>query len=252
MSRLFVCGDTHGSYDLGKLDVFATTPVGKSLTKDDYVVQLGDWGGYWSETPGGIREQTILNRYSRYPWTTLVIDGNHDNHVRLQAMKQIDMFGGKVSEIIENVFYLRRSQVLEINDKKIFVMGGGYSVDKHTRIAGESWWHQEIPSDEEFELANSALKAVDYKVDYVFTHSPPRSIIDSLTRDKMTMRLHPNIEFKARYEDGCSIGLQKIYDQIEFKEWHCGHMHVDIILKPKDDEYFHLHYNNPPYEIKER
>ena len=251
MSKLFVCGDTHGSHDLGKLSVFATTPVGKSLTKDDYVVVLGDWGGYW-DNPDGIREQAILGKYYQFPWTTLIIDGNHDNHVRLQAKPIINMFGGKVSQLLENMYYLRRGQILTINDKSIFIMGGGYSIDKDYRVPNESWWHQEIPSDEEFELGLSALKANDYKVDYVFTHSPPRSVIDTLARDGVTMELHPNIEFKARYEDGCSIGLQRIFDKIEFKEWHCGHMHIDLVLYGEDKEHFHIHYNNPPFEIKDR
>ena len=240
--KLFVCGDTHGLHDIGKLDYFAKTG-GKDLTKDDYVVQLGDWGGFWG-TPGGEREQSIVNRYYAYPWTTLVVDGNHDNHVRLQAMKQIDMFGGKVSEIVENVYYLRRGHVFNLGGKKIFVMGGGYSIDKDWRVPGESWWHQEIPSDEEFEFALSNLKVIDYKPDYVFTHSPPRSIIDMLSRDEMTMKLTPNLEWKAKLEDGCSVGLQRIYDQIEFKEWHCGHMHIDLEL-----EKFHLHYNYPPHQV---
>lgn len=40
-----------------------------------------------------------------------------------------------------------RGEVYNIEDKKIFVMGGAYSIDKYMRKANISWWEQELPND---------------------------------------------------------------------------------------------------------
>lgn len=38
------------------------------------------------------------------------------------------------------------------------------------RIIGESWWSQELPSEEEMQEGLLNLQKTDYKVDYVITH----------------------------------------------------------------------------------
>ena len=44
MSRIFITGDTHADYDWKKL-MTKSFPVQKELTKDDYVIIAGDFGG---------------------------------------------------------------------------------------------------------------------------------------------------------------------------------------------------------------
>lgn len=46
MSRLFVTGDTHGDYDIAKLNThnFSTQ---EELSKDDYFIIAGDFGCVW-------------------------------------------------------------------------------------------------------------------------------------------------------------------------------------------------------------
>ncbi|MDM8195794.1 hypothetical protein QUV98_05625 [Massilimicrobiota timonensis] len=46
MSRIFITGDTHGSYDIQKL-ARKNFPEGKTLTKDDYMIICGDFGCVW-------------------------------------------------------------------------------------------------------------------------------------------------------------------------------------------------------------
>jgi hypothetical protein len=41
-----------------------------------------------------------------------------------------------------------RGEVYNIEGNSIFVMGGGYSLDKDFRTEGVSWWPQEMPSEE--------------------------------------------------------------------------------------------------------
>ena len=46
MSRIFITGDTHGSYDMTKLSR-RHFQEGKTLTKNDYVIICGDFGCVW-------------------------------------------------------------------------------------------------------------------------------------------------------------------------------------------------------------
>lgn len=44
---VFITGDTHCPIDIKKLN-FKNFPQGKNLTKDDYVIICGDFGGVWN------------------------------------------------------------------------------------------------------------------------------------------------------------------------------------------------------------
>ena len=46
MGRIFITGDTHGENDIGKLNT-RLFPIQKQLTKDDYVIIVGDFGACW-------------------------------------------------------------------------------------------------------------------------------------------------------------------------------------------------------------
>ena len=46
MSRIFVTGDTHGDYDIAKLNTH-NFPVQRELTKEDYLIIAGDFGCVW-------------------------------------------------------------------------------------------------------------------------------------------------------------------------------------------------------------
>jgi hypothetical protein len=47
---IFITGDTHGSIDIDKLNS-KNFPSGKFLTKNDYVIILGDFGFIWKNEP---------------------------------------------------------------------------------------------------------------------------------------------------------------------------------------------------------
>ena len=79
-----------------------------------------------------LAEQSVL--LSELPYTILFVDGNHENFDRLLSEFPIeDWNGGKVHKIRPNIIHLMRGHVFEIEGKRIFAMGGGYSVDKYMR-----------------------------------------------------------------------------------------------------------------------
>ena len=120
MNRIFVCGDLHGGAagDLGKLtsDKF---PEGKELTKDDYVIVAGDFGFIWDTNMSLKPEKYWHKWFIDKPWTTLFVDGNHENFDRIDQLKTKEMFGGKVGIVNESIFHLRRGEVYIINGLKI-------------------------------------------------------------------------------------------------------------------------------------
>src|ERR1700690_1788246 len=143
---IFVTGDIHGTEDLGKLD---GNKVLKGLTKEDYLVILGDFGLIWG---GDLKwEQRWLKWLSDRQYTTLFVDGNHENFDLLYSYPVQDFMGGKASQIQDSVWWLRRGEVYTINECKCFPFGGALSIDKHWRTPGKSWWPQEIPSEAEFQ-----------------------------------------------------------------------------------------------------
>lgn len=77
---LYVTGDTHGDW-MSRLNTDAF-PEQKTMTKDDYVLILGDFG-YWHDTKS---ERYNLKWLANKPFTTLFVSGNHENYDRLQEL----------------------------------------------------------------------------------------------------------------------------------------------------------------------
>lgn len=101
MSRIFITGDTHGDYDVKKLNRHNFTEQNE-LTKNDYLIIAGDFGCVWYgskdvsdrcpdyEVPPVHRtyigkDDYWLKWYDEKNHTTLFVDGNHENHALLDA-----------------------------------------------------------------------------------------------------------------------------------------------------------------------
>lgn len=206
---IYVTGDTHANIDISKLNT-KNFPQQKELTKKDYLIVCGDFGLVWD---GSAREIYWQDWLSNKNFVTLFVDGNHENFDILRCMPLKKKFGGYVREIAPDIYHLERGQVLTIDRKKIFVMGGARSIDKEHRIEHISWWKEEIPSREEMEYAIASLDAVNWKVDYAVTHCAPRSVQALLS---------------PWYENDPVVSfLERIYSELRFKKWYFGHYHVD-------------------------
>lgn len=75
---IFVTGDTHGDYTRFNT---ANFPEQKAMTKLDYVIICGDFG-IWNESN---EEKYWLNWLQDKPFTTLFVDGNHENYDLLNS-----------------------------------------------------------------------------------------------------------------------------------------------------------------------
>lgn len=223
MSRIFITGDTHADYDWKKL-MTKSFPVQKELTKDDYVIIAGDFGGVFLLDR---TDKYIQKNYNERNFTTLFVDGNHENHDALDAYPVEEWHGGKIHKIADSVFHLMRGQVFEIGGKTFFTMGGAESTDKQYRKEGRSWWAREMPSIDEYEEAVINLEKHSGKVDYVITHCAPEATLCALNM--------PDMYFRSVNE--LTSFFDTIAQTILFKDWYFGHYHDD-----SDCGKFHMLY----------
>ena len=223
MSRFYITGDTHCDYDWHKLNT-TNFPEQKEITKDDYVIIAGDFGGVWGMDR---TDKYIIKTYEKRNFTTLFVDGNHENHDAIADFPVEEWHGGRIHRISDTVIHLMRGQVYEIDGRKIFTMGGAESTDKSYRKEGISWWAREMPSDEEYEEAVKNLKAHDFSVDYIISHCAPE---DYLYYTQMDIARRPN-KLTKFFSDLITE------NNISFKGWYFGHYHEDT-----DFDKFHCLY----------
>jgi Calcineurin-like phosphoesterase len=157
MKQYLFLGDTHGDME------FAVKAVELAADHGAEIIQLGDWSFLWPradklrELSWLLMEHEVIMRF---------IDGNHDDHPRLQALAPTPV----ATQIAPYVIYQPRGSVHEDEDGTRFLfLGGAPSIDKAFRTPGKSWWPEETITEFEFELAMSA----DGPIHVVVTHDAP-------------------------------------------------------------------------------
>ena len=226
---IYITGDTHADFSRFEEDKF---PIQSEMTKNDYIIICGDFGGVWNYIVESIYEKHWLDWLNNKNFTTLFVDGNHENFERLYNYPVEEWHGGKVHKIRESVIHLMRGEIFNIDNKKFFTFGGARSHDimdgildideyekiyeyrkrgAYFRIRDYSWWDLELPTDEEMKNGIKNLEKVNYKVDYIISYCCPTSIQTLL-----------NPFYK---KDTLTDYLQKISEKCEFKKWYFGHYH---------------------------
>lgn len=207
---VYITGDTHGDIDIHKL-AMRNFPQQKYMSKNDSLIVCGDFGCVWD---GSKCDRYWQKWYDEKSFTTLFVDGNHENHRMLAEFPIVNQYGGSVHQIQPSLFHLMRGEVFEIDGAKVFCMGGASSHDKHLRKPNISWWEEEIPSKAEFEHAVETLEKHNWCVDYIVTHCASKSI---------------QAKIASWYEnDAVTSFLQFVEENCRFKHWYFGHYHVDL------------------------
>lgn len=226
---IYITGDTHADFSRFEEDKF---PIQTEMTKNDYVIICGDFGGVWTFEEESSYEKEMLDLLDSKNFTTLFVDGNHENFTRLYSYPVEEWHGGKVHKIRDSVLHLMRGEIFDIDNKKIFAFGGDSSHDiqdgildldeeekiyqmrkrgVYFRIRDFSWWDLELPIEEEIQNGIKKLEKANYKVDYIISHCCPTNIQTFI-----------NPSFK---KDILTDYLQEISEKCEFKKWYFGHYH---------------------------
>lgn len=191
---IYITGDTHADFSRFEEEKF---PIQSEMTKNDYIIICGDFGGVWNYIVESIYEKHWLDWLNNKNFTTLFVDGNHENFERLYNYPVEEWHGGKVHKIRESVIHLMRGEIFNIDNKKFFTFGGARSHDirdgilnideyekiyeyqkrgAYFRIRDYSWWDLELPTDGEMKNGINNLEKVNYKADYIITYYCPTSI----------------------------------------------------------------------------
>ncbi|MBQ9057980.1 MAG: metallophosphoesterase [Atopobiaceae bacterium] len=222
---IYVTGDLHGSAQIHRFST-KNFPLGTTLTKDDYIIVVGDFGLVWCDSAEELWWRDWLENR---PWTTLFIDGNHENHAALAEFPERRWNGGRIHELSPSVLHLMRGQVFELDGQRIFTMGGATSIDRKARVEGVSWWKEELPTQAELEEAHVSLDACDWKVDYVLTHCCASSLL---------RRVYPDGNI-WQGPDELTDWLDILEHHLSFKLWYFGHHHKDMALEPAHRLIYH-------------
>lgn len=217
---VYVIGDRHG-----EADSFCEErlPGQCRWTAEDTVIVTGDFGFVMRGEKNSLPERSKLDALAEKPYTVAFCDGNHEAFPYLEEYPEEIRFGAPVRRIRENVLWLRRGNVYTIEGKTFFVMGGAHSMDREWRlryqeICGERiWFPEELPSAEEYRRAIRSLEAHRHRVDYIITHTAPRTIIPRIL---------------GRYPDDhdreLTGFLDWVYHDVAFTRWYFGHFHEDL------------------------
>ena len=125
---VWVTGDIHGNPVRLNTESFYEQ---KEFPKDkdkNIVIILGDFGIVWNREESK-QEKYWLDWLEGKPFTTVFVDGNHDNFTRFAEFPVREWCGGKVHEIRPHVLHLMRGEVFTIEGKKFFAFGGASSHD---------------------------------------------------------------------------------------------------------------------------
>lgn len=239
---IYVTGDCHQNFRKFNTKIF---PEQKEMTKEDYVIICGDFGGVWNKEVENKEEKHLLDWLEGKPFTTLFVDGNHENFDRLYSYPVELWHGGNVHKIRPSVIHLMRGQIYEIDGKSFFTFGGASSHDiesgildpedpdfkekkkwldrewRSYRVNHITWWAQELPSEEEMQEGRANLAAHDNQVDFIVTHccaTSTQMLIDA-------QKLKPDIETDY---------LEEIKQAIQFKKWFFGHYHDNRNVSKKE------------------
>ena len=248
---IYITGDTHSDFSRFTEENF---PIQSEMTKDDYIIICGDFGGVWTFEEENRREKEALDWLNNKNFTTLFVDGNHENYTRLYNYPMEEWNGGKVHKIRDSVLHLMRGEIFDIDNKKIFAFGGAKSHDiqdgilnldeeekiyeyrkrgAYFRIRDFSWWDLELPTNQEMENGIENLEKINYKVDYIISHCCPTSIQSLI-----------NSTYKR---DILTDYLQQISEKCTFKRWYFGHYHD---YKQVNSQFTLLYENIVPLEYE--
>lgn len=232
---VYLTGDTHADFHRFNTEQF---PEQREMTKDDICIILGDFGGVWDNSS---EEKYWLDWMNEKPFTTVFVDGNHENFDLLESFPVVDFHGGKAHQIRDSIFHLIRGYCFDFEGKKFFAFGGASSHDigdgildplafrnseqfqkvyrkwslarKMFRVKGISWWEQELPTEEEMKRGIQTLAENHNEVDFVISHCLPQnvaSMVGFYSPDKLT-----------NYFDSL------LFNGLQFGHWYCGHYHIN-------------------------
>lgn len=218
---LVFLGDIHGDWKV--IESFCDKAT------DFAILQLGDFGiGFRHKIKDTHNLEKLSKKLKETNNELYIIRGNHDDP---------SWFKGNSS--IERITFLQDYTLLRFQDKRIFCVGGGISIDRSQRLPGKSYWEGE-------EVVFSPEKV--QQCDILCTHVPPSKFpLTKAETNPMVTSFH-----KAEVMLGGDLledlereknGVQRISDLSGCRHHYFGHFHVSERHEESGREYRCLDIN---------
>ena len=219
MTDIYITGDTHG--DFRRELKFCK---GMNTAKEDIMVVLGDAGINYHTNDGYLEYDLRLKRMlEEADITWFCIHGNHEQRPWAIATYEEEKWHGGtvyVEKEYPSIKFAKDGEIYDFNGKKCLVSGGAFSVDwMHRRIHFLPWFANEQPSEDIKRYVEQQLEKVNWKVDYVFTHTAP------LKYEPVEAFL-PGID-QSRVDKSTEKWLDTLEDRLSYERWFFGHYHIE-------------------------
>lgn len=262
---IYITGDTHGAVPFGlhSVDGFSRRfntenfPEQKEMTRDDYMIICGDFGGIWNydsrydATRSGFKDKICLEHgeskeekywmdwLSKKNFTVLFCDGNHENYDRLYgAYPEVDFQGGRAHRIRENVFHLMRGYVFDLNGRSFFVFGGAESHD----ISGGILRPYEFQAEQDYKAACKRLgdSGALFRVEHISWWEEELPSEKEMERGIKNLSGHNwNIDYVVSHCAPAGVAalsgysdrnrltqyFEAVSEKLSFRKWFFGHYH---------------------------
>jgi 3-oxoacid CoA-transferase subunit A len=208
---IYLTGDVHR-------DLYRFLDPRLPKEKGDILIILGDACiNYYKD----VSDEMVKQFLSNYDNTFFIIQGNHEERPEnINTYKEKEMFGGKVfvEDDYPNLVFAKNGELYNIENNKVLVIGGAYSVDKYYRLKDNRPWFkdEQLTAEEKKYILD---KYSGEKVDYILSHTcpnkyiPKEAFIDGLDESLID---HSMEEF-----------LDVVEENIEYDKWYCGHYHIE-------------------------
>lgn len=230
IKQYFLTGDMHGSFSRFRYYY-------KEMQEDEHtaIIILGDSGINWLLNEREVQLKNSLTQH--YKFRIYCVKGNHDAPIRnVPDMKLIydDDVHGFVYMQNEwpNIRYFLDYGIYWMNNYRVAVIGGAYSVDKFYRLSiGAQWFSDEQLSPEEMNDCRRYFAAAGpAQFDLVLTHTCPISW-------EPTDLFLPNID-QSTVDKSMENFLEEMKDRLNWKVWAFAHYHRDRIERPYVEQYY--------------
>ena len=158
------------------------------------------------------------------PINLLCVKGNHEESPEnINSYEIKKMFSGNVyiEKEYPNLIFLKDGEIYNINNKKVLVIGGAYSirhdVEKFLKL-GYRYFDSEQPSDI---VKENVLKSIekDNNIDIILSHTSPYKYqpVEAFYVSGIQEEIDKTTE----------IFLDKVEESVNYKRWYCGHFHIN-------------------------
>ncbi len=205
---IYITGDTHRRF---------TRLLTTSFTEEDILIILGDAGiNYYLDNTDNLVKDLLSNYNNNF----FIIQGNHEERPEnIKTYKEKEMYGGKVyiEDEYPNLIFAKNGEIYNIENNKILVIGGAYSIDKYYRLKNNLNWfkNEQLTNKEKKDIIN---KCTGEKVDYILSHTCPYKYIP---REAFL----PGIDERL-VDNSMEDFLDKIEEIVSYDKWYCGHYHI--------------------------